>query len=82
MYHNDLLVEEDDNVWASPVEVGAVPDDLLRPADVVEDVAVVEAEEPRLFRHQLAAAAVEHVVPRTEQHLTLSSIFLFQKPIT
>jgi len=53
------------------VEAGAVPNDLLRPNDVVEDVAVVEAVDVVLQVVEHPAFTLEYVVPRTEQHLTL-----------
>lgn len=56
---------------ALAVLAGAVPHDLLRPDDVVEHVAAVEAQDVVVARRHELAAHPEDVVPRAEQYLTL-----------
>ena len=64
---------------ALAVEPGAVPHDLLRPHDVVQDVAVVEAVDVVLHVVEHAALPLEQVVPRTEQHFSLQNHFINKK---
>lgn len=52
-----------------------MPDDLLRPDDVVENVSVVEAEDVMLpGRHEFARSArSEKLVPSSEQDFSLQT---------
>ena len=61
---------------AFSAEESAVPDDLLRPGDVVQHVSIVEAVQVVLSRCEQSSLTVEHLIPRAEQNFALKWIVL------